>query len=103
MKKLFSILLVSFMVFSVALAVPAYAEDVVYQENAIDKISDWAQTVGKDKDQRDQILAKNKAERQKKHLEKMAERMKKNAEKEAKEAGKNAEKAGKDMKKKLGF
>lgn len=103
MKKILSVLIMSLMVFSAAPIFPVYAEDVVYQENAIDKISDWAQTVGKDKEQRDQILAKNKAERQKKHMEKKAEQMKKKAEKEAKQAAKKAEKAQKDMKKKMGF
>ena len=103
MKKVLSVLLMCFMVFSAMPIFTAYAEDVVYQENVIDKISDWAQTVGKDKEQRDQILAKNKAERQKKHMQKKAEQMEKKAQNEAKQAGKKAEKAKKDMKNKMGL
>ena len=103
MKKGLSVLLMSFMVFSATPIFPAYAEDRVYQENVVDKISDWAQTIGKDKAERDMILSQRKADRQKKHVEKKAEQMKKKAENEARHTGKEAEKAQKDLKNKMGL
>lgn len=103
MKKILSVMMISIFVFAAAPTVSVYAEDLVYQENVIDKISDWAKTVGKDKTERDRILAERKATRQAKHAEKKAEKMKKNAEKKAKEMKEDAGKAGKDMKKKMGL
>src|SRR6185503_3252849 len=103
MKKFIFGLLMAAVIFTAMPAISAFADDVVYQENPIDKISDWAQTVGKTPEQRDQILAQNKAKRQAKHLEKKAAQMQKKAEKQANEMGKDAEHAGKDMKKKLGL
>jgi hypothetical protein len=115
MKKLLSIFCAALML-SIALpSVPTFAADeVVYQENAIDKMSDWAATVGKDKDERDRILLERKAERQRKHLEKKAASMQKRTEKKAANLQKQTEKkagafkrdanaAGKDAKKKLGL
>ena len=102
MKKILSILIIGFMVVT-AVPVLAYAEDVVYQENVIDKISDWAQTVGKTKEERDRILAQNKAERQKKHMQKMAEKKKKQAAKKKEEIKKKAAASKKDAKKKFGL
>lgn len=96
MRKIIFAVLIGVFIFSAAPMVPAYAEDIVYQENVIDKISDWAATAGKDKAERDQILAQRKTERQLKHSQKMAEKM-------AKQAEKKANAAQKDMKKKLGF
>jgi hypothetical protein len=103
MKKFFSILMIGFMVFAVMPATYSYADDVVYKENVIDKISDWAQTAGKEPAERDRILAANKVERQRKHTEKKAAQMKKKTEKKGKKAGKDTKKASKDMKKKMGL
>ena len=96
MKKFFSILMIGFIIFTVMPATYSYADDVVYQENVIDKMSDWAQTVGKEPADRDRILAANKLERQQKHTAKKAAQMKK-------KTGKDAKKASKDMKKKMGL
>jgi len=103
MKKIFPIMLIAMMAFSALPVTSAFAGDVAYQENVIDKMSDWAATAGKDKTERDMILAKRKAERQKKHAAKKAVQMKKKAEKKAKEMGKDAKSAKKDMKKKMGL
>lgn len=92
MKKLFATLLMTTMIFAITPAISVFAQDEVYQENVIDKISDWAQTIGKDPAERDRILAQRKTERQRKHMEKRAEQMKRRA----------GKKAG-DMKKGLGL
>lgn len=103
MKKVLSVMMIGIFVFAAAPTMSVYAEDLVYQENALDKISDWAKTVGKDKTERDRILAERKAARQAKHAEKKAAQMKKKAEKKAQEMKKDTGKAGKDMKKKMGL
>ncbi len=103
MKKGISVLILALFVFSMTTN-SLHAEDTLVQkDNAVNKISDWAHTIGKDKTKRDQILAERKAERQKKHLAKKAEQMKKDGEKKAKEMGKDAEQNKDEMKKKMGL
>ncbi|MFZ5801529.1 MAG: hypothetical protein ACOY3K_00240 [Candidatus Omnitrophota bacterium] len=103
MRKILFALLIGLFLIPVLPAPVSYAEDVVYQDNVGDKMSDWAATLGKDKTERDKIVAERKAERQKRHLEKKAKQAQKKAEKEAQKAGKEAKAAGKGMQKKLGL
>ncbi len=102
MKRIFSAILVGFMLFSVVPMTVAYASEAAYQENVMDKMSDWAATIGKDKVERDKILTTRKAERQRKHIEKKAAQMKKKADKKAQEMKRKAKEKKKKMGKKLG-
>ena len=102
MKKGLSVLMLALFIFAMTPVVHA-EETLVQEDNVVNKISDWARTIGKDKGERDQILAERKAERQKKHLAKKAEKMKKDGEKKAKEMGKEAEHHKDEMKKKMGL
>jgi len=101
MKKIFSAIMIAFMMFSVLPVTTAYAEET-YQENALDKMSDWAATIGKDGVEKDKVLAERKMERQRKHAEKKAAQLKKQAEKKTAKAKQDAKAAKKDMKKKFG-
>jgi len=94
MKKFISVLMAAFFIFSATPMMKAcYAgSEVVYQDNAFDNLGDWMATMGKDKEEKDMVIAQRKADRQAKHAAKMAEKMKK-----------EAEQNGKDMKKSLGF
>jgi len=91
MKRMWMFLIVFSLLFSSVPYQTAYAGEE-YQENVIDKISDWAATVGKDKNERDRILAQRKAERMKVHAQKKAEKAKN-----------EAKKKGEEMKKKMGM
>lgn len=91
MKKIAGLLLALTLCLSTA---NVYAGDVT-QDNALDKMSDWAQTVGKSGVEKETILAKRRADR-------VAMRMEKEAKKAAAKAEKDAKKMGDSMKKSLG-
>jgi len=92
MKKILSVLLISFMVFAVMPTTYSYAGGMAYQENVLDKMYDWATTLGKDEAEKDRILAANMAERHRKHSAKLA-----------KKAAEKAESDANAMKKKMGL
>ncbi len=105
MKKVFSMLVIALLSVSVLAPGAVYAEKP-QEDNVGDRISDWAATVGKSKEERDRILMERKAERQRERMQRKAERMAKKAEAKGKEAGKAVGKemreAKKEMKKQMG-
>lgn len=74
MKKISSVLLISLMLFS-------FSGCNACEENVLDKVGDWAATIGKDGLAKDKVLVERKANR----------------------AAKCTEQSAGDMKKKMGF
>ncbi len=72
MKKSLIFLLVLVFALSSASFNIAYAAQ--YQENALDKAYDWATTLGKSENEKNQIIAEHQAERLKKYAEKEAQK-----------------------------
>lgn len=103
MKKILSVLVLGVFVLVAAPSAVVFADDHEYSENVLDKMSDWAKTVGKDENEKQRILTERKAARKKKHMEKKAEKMKKEAGKKAEKMKKDADGKAKDMKKKMGM
>jgi len=101
MKKVLTVFVISLFVVAAAPSAVVFADEQEVSENVLDKMSDWASTVGKDETQKTRILAERKAARRKKHMEKKAAQMKKKADKKASRMKKDADKGAKDMKKKL--
>lgn len=99
-KSPLKILMCLFVAALYAAAPAVYAADTA-EANPVEKVSDWAATLGKDGAERDRILAQRKAERKAKKAEKEMRKNAKKAEKDARKAAKQMEKGGKDMKKKM--
>ncbi len=79
MKKYIAIVVLSIFVIGSLFAMPVYAQD-----NVIDKIGDWAATVGKDEPQKSMILSQRRADRAAKRAQKELEKTSKQAAKSAK-------------------
>ena len=66
------------------------ASDGSMEDTIVDKMSDWAATVGKSPEDQDSIIAERRADRAAQRLQKMIK-------KESHQAEKNMKKLGKDM------
>ena len=81
MKRYMAIIVVAVFVVMSFCAVPVYAQD-----NVIDKVGDWASTIGKKEPEKSMILAQRKTERAAKKAEKEMRKQSKKMEKGMKDA-----------------
>lgn len=105
MRKRHLVLVLVFMMSGYALAAPQGekgASEQAYEhasDNAVfNRVSDWFATVGKNKEEKDKILAQRKAKRAAQRAEKEAQKMKSEGEDAAKKMKKGAEEDAEKMK-----
>jgi len=92
------------LVIMLSVSVPVYAlpdaASSIAQDNVVDKVGDWAATIGKSGIEKDKILAERKATRVAKKAERKAKKAAREAEKEARKAAKMKDKKMKEAKNK---